>query len=77
MGYFMERRLPFHLVKRSLNYQWRTKAGYTITYDENHFSIRFNNGKDGDSILKLGRVLFFLTCKNKFYCYTHIGLGKS
>ncbi|KAF9626345.1 hypothetical protein IFM89_032194 [Coptis chinensis] len=46
VGYFVEKRMPFPLVKRTLKRIWKTKANYEISTDKNLFYFKFSDDED-------------------------------
>ncbi|KAF9621455.1 hypothetical protein IFM89_021527 [Coptis chinensis] len=50
--YFIEKRLPFHLVKANLSRQWKTKGSYEVTADDDLFYFKFSEGEDQTKILE-------------------------
>ncbi|KAF9590599.1 hypothetical protein IFM89_035917 [Coptis chinensis] len=57
VGYFIEKRLPFHLVKANLSRQWKTKGSYEVTADDDLFYFKFSEGEDQTKILEAASYL--------------------
>ncbi|KAF9605841.1 hypothetical protein IFM89_018861 [Coptis chinensis] len=56
IGYFVDKRMPFHLVKKSLDRAWKTKADYAISTDKNFFYFKFLDLEDRQIPLYSGPI---------------------
>ncbi|KAF9599216.1 hypothetical protein IFM89_036342 [Coptis chinensis] len=56
VGFFMDRRIAYPVVKQALARQWKTKGPYDISTDENYFYFKFENSEDRKLVLEQGPV---------------------
>ncbi|KAF5204973.1 zinc ion binding / nucleic acid binding protein [Thalictrum thalictroides] len=56
IGYFIDKKLPFHMVKNALTKTWKLKGSFTMTTDEDVFYFKFNAPEDKRMILEQGPV---------------------
>ncbi|KAF9590895.1 hypothetical protein IFM89_000151 [Coptis chinensis] len=52
VGFFVEKRLPFPLVKASLAKTWKIKGNYTISTDRELFYFKFHLDDDRKQVLE-------------------------
>ncbi|KAF9619282.1 hypothetical protein IFM89_006469 [Coptis chinensis] len=57
VGIFIDKRLPFPLVKRILEKTWKTTASYEISTDDDLFYFKFSNDEDRKTVLE-GEPIF-------------------
>ncbi|KAF9605374.1 hypothetical protein IFM89_016927 [Coptis chinensis] len=58
VGYFVDKRMPFHLVKRTLGRAWKTKADYVISTTKDFFSTSKLLAHDDHQIILDGGPVF-------------------
>ncbi|PIA35113.1 hypothetical protein AQUCO_03600049v1, partial [Aquilegia coerulea] len=56
VGFFVDRRLPFKVVKESLTKIWKVKGAFSITTDKELYYFNFHDEEDRKSVTEQGPV---------------------
>ncbi|KAF5187207.1 Rna exonuclease [Thalictrum thalictroides] len=56
VGFFIEQRLPYPLVKESLAKQWKIKGSYSMVADRDIFYFKFLDESDRQLVLEIGPI---------------------
>ncbi|KAF9618118.1 hypothetical protein IFM89_000077 [Coptis chinensis] len=56
VGFFVEKRLPFPIVKAALARQWKVKGSYSISTDRELFYFKFNQDEDRKQVLEADSI---------------------
>ncbi|PIA42083.1 hypothetical protein AQUCO_02100147v1, partial [Aquilegia coerulea] len=56
VGFFVDRRLPFKVVKESLTKIWKVKGAFSITTDKELYYFNFHDEEDRKSVIEQGPV---------------------
>ncbi|KAF9596140.1 hypothetical protein IFM89_007193 [Coptis chinensis] len=56
VGFFVEKRMPFPMVKSTLDRAWKTKAAYEISTDRDLFYFKFMDYEDRQKVLDGGPI---------------------
>ncbi|KAF9599710.1 hypothetical protein IFM89_001656 [Coptis chinensis] len=79
VGFFVDKRLPFPVVKRVLERTWETKAAYEIATDKELFYFKFQEEEDRQLVLETeplfiaGRVFMLWTKKGINFITSRLG----
>ncbi|KAF5206107.1 Rna exonuclease [Thalictrum thalictroides] len=58
VGYFVGKRMPYFLVKRTIEKEWKLKGGLEITTDGKIYYFKFTEEEDKNDVLERGHALF-------------------
>ncbi|KAF5183443.1 zinc ion binding / nucleic acid binding protein [Thalictrum thalictroides] len=56
VGYFIEKKLPFSIVKNTLTNFWKLKGSFSISSDQDLFYFKFNSLEDKKKVLDEGPI---------------------
>ncbi|KAF9586869.1 hypothetical protein IFM89_039918 [Coptis chinensis] len=61
-GFFLEKRLPFLIVRDLLRKRWKLKGNFEMVADEELFYFKFSNSDDRNKVLETGSVYISGRC---------------
>ncbi|KAF9599543.1 hypothetical protein IFM89_038809 [Coptis chinensis] len=56
VGFFLEQKLPYPVVRELLRKKWKTKGDYEMVVDVNLFYFKFSNEEDKRKVLEMAQI---------------------
>ncbi|KAF9622035.1 hypothetical protein IFM89_029319 [Coptis chinensis] len=62
VGFFLEQKLPYPVVREFLRKKWKTKGDYEMVADANLFYFKFTNEEDMRKVLEMAQIYMVGKC---------------